>query len=187
LADEGLNVRLPHCSRGIFIRQSEIARHFPGPAAASKLSVEARHLFHIALKVSPPHVIGSTPYGERRTVPVPEGEFEGERLRGVVLNGGSDWILVRPDHVWALNVRLVLQTNEGDLIEMSYRGLRHGPAHILEQVHRGEPVDPSAYYFRTSIFFETGSERYAWMNKILAIGSGYREPAGPRYQVFEVL
>jgi hypothetical protein len=51
----------------------------------------------------------------------------------------------------------------------------------------GEPVDPSAYYFRTSIFFETGSERYAWMNKILAIGSGYREPAGPRYQVFEVL
>jgi Protein of unknown function (DUF3237) len=127
LADEGLNVRLPHCSRGIFIRQSEIARHFPGPAAASKLSVEARHLFHIALKVSPPHVIGSTPYGERRIVPVPEGEFEGERLRGVVLNGGSDWILVRPDHVWALNVRLVLQTNEGDLIEMSYRGLRHGP------------------------------------------------------------
>ena len=62
-----------------------------------------------------------------------------------------------------------------------------GPLHIIEQVHRGEPVDPSAYYFRTAIFFETGSERYAWMNKILAIGSGYREPAGPRYQVFEVL
>ena len=149
--------------------------------------IKTWHLFHNALQVSPPHVIGSTPYGERRIVPVPEGEFEGERLRGVVLSGGSDWILVRPDHVWALNVRLVLQTNEGDLIEMSYRGLRHGPARIIEQVHRGEPVDPSAYYFRTAIFFETGSERYAWMNKILAIGSGYREPAGPRYQVFEVL
>ncbi len=75
--------------------------------------IKTRHLFHIALKVSPPHVIGSTPHGERRIVPVPEGEFEGERLRGVVLNGGSDWILVRPDHVWELNVRLVLSDERG--------------------------------------------------------------------------
>jgi len=116
--------------------------------------IKTRHLFRIALQVGPPQVIGSTPYGERRIVPVPEGEFEGERLRGVVLNGGSDWILVRLDHVWTLNVRLVLQTHDSDLIEMSYRGLRHGPAHIIEQVHRGEPVDPSAYYFRTAIFFD---------------------------------
>jgi Protein of unknown function (DUF3237) len=60
--------------------------------------IKTRHLFRIALQVGPPQVIGSTPYGERRIVPVPEGEFEGERLRGVVLNGGSDWILVRLDH-----------------------------------------------------------------------------------------
>ena len=91
--------------------------------------IKTRHLFHIVLQVSSSFRtrLGSMPYGERRIVPVPEGEFEGERLRGVVLNGGSDWILVRPDHVWALNVRLVLQTSEGDLIEMSYRGLRTGP------------------------------------------------------------
>lgn len=149
--------------------------------------IKTRHLFHIAIQPGPQQVIGSTPHGERRVAPIPEGSFEGERLRGVVLNGGSDWILVRPDQVWQLNVRLVLQTSDGDLIGMTYRGLRHGPADVLAQVNRGETVDPSAYYFRAAIFFETSSERYAWMNKLIAIGSGYREPAGPRYQVFEVL
>ena len=149
--------------------------------------IKTRHLFHIAIQPGPQQVIGTTPFGERRIAPIPEGTFEGERLRGVVLNGGSDWILVRPDQVWELNVRLVLKTHDGDLIGMSYRGLRHGPTDIIEKVNRGEPVDPSAYYFRAAIFFETGSERYAWMNKLIAIGSGYREPAGPRYQVFEVL
>jgi hypothetical protein len=149
--------------------------------------IKTRHLFHIALQPGAPQIVGSIPYGERRVVPVPEGKFEGERLRGVVLDGGSDWILVRSDQVWELNVRLVLRTDDGHLIGMSYQGLRHGPADIIEKVNRGEPVDPSAYYFRAAIFFQTASERYAWMNKLIAIGSGYREPAGPRYQVFEVL
>jgi Protein of unknown function (DUF3237) len=149
--------------------------------------IKTRHLFHIALQPSAQQIVGSAPCGDRRIAPIPEGEFEGERLRGVVLNGGSDWILVRPDQVWELNVRLVLKTHDGDLIGMSYRGLRHGPADIIDQVNRGEPVDPSAYYFRAAIFFETGSERHAWMNKLIAIGTGYREPAGPRHQVFEVL
>lgn len=145
--------------------------------------IKTRHLFHIALQPGAQQVIGSAPYGERRIAPI----LEGERLRGVVLDGGSDWILVRSDQVWELNVRLVLRTADGELIGMSYRGLRHGPADIIEQINRGAPVDPSAYYFRAAIFFETASERYAWMNKLIAIGSGYREPAGPRYQVFEVL
>jgi hypothetical protein len=145
--------------------------------------IKTRHLFHIALQPGPQQIVGGTPWGERRIAPVLGGEFEGERARGVILNGGSDWILVRPDRVWELNVRLALQTSDGDLITMSYRGLRHGPADIIEQVNRGEPVDPSTYYFRAAIFFETGSDRYAWMNKIIAIGSGYREPAGPRWLV----
>ena len=149
--------------------------------------IKMRHLFHIELQPGAQQIIGRAPYGERRIAPILGGEFEGERLRGVVLDGGSDWILVRSDQVWELNVRLVLRTNDGDLIGMSYRGLRHGPADIIAQINRGEPVDPSAYYFRAAIFFETASERYAWMNKLIAIGNGYREPAGPRYHVFEVL
>ncbi len=52
-----------------------------------------------------------------------DGTFEGERLRGVILCGGSNWITVRPDRVWELNVGSALKTDEGELVAMSYRGL----------------------------------------------------------------
>ena len=37
-----------------------------------------------------------------------------------------------------------------------------------------ETVDPSEYYFRVAPVFETGVDRYAWLNKILAVGEGER-------------
>jgi hypothetical protein len=70
---------------------------------------------------------------------------------------------------------------------MVYRGLRHGPAEIMQRLDRGEPVDPAQYYFRTAIMFETASARYDWLNRIFAIGTGSRPPEGPVYQIHEVL
>jgi len=35
--------------------------------------------------------------------------------------------------------------------------------------------------------FETSDARYAWLNGIIAVGSGHREPSGPIYQVHEIL
>jgi hypothetical protein len=54
-------------------------------------------------------------------------------------------------------------------------------------VNSGVFVDPSAYYFRTAILFETAAEKYGWLNGIIAIGVGSRPPEGPVYDVFEVL
>lgn len=119
-------------------------------------NIKMRHLFHMALRSGPQQVVGQTPNGERRIAPVLDGAFEGERLRGVFLCGGSDWITVRPDRVWELNVRLALKTDEGDLVAMSYRGLRHGPADVLAKVHRGEQVGRDAYYFRAAFFLKRG-------------------------------
>jgi hypothetical protein len=70
---------------------------------------------------------------------------------------------------------------------MTYRGLRHGPADVMDRLGRGEPVDPSLYYFRTAPFFETSSETYGWLNGIVAVGVGSRVPSGPVYDVHEVL
>ena len=47
-------------------------------------------------------------------------------------------------------------------------------------------MDPSEYYFRTAIRFETGAPDLAWMNKVLAIGVGQRPPSGPTYDVYVV-
>jgi hypothetical protein len=84
-------------------------------------------------------------------------------------------------------VRLTLQTDEGALVLMSYRGVRYATAEVSARLARGEQVDPSEYYLRTAPFFETGSERYAWLNTIVAVGMGERLPNGVRYEVFEVL
>ena len=84
-------------------------------------------------------------------------------------------------------MRLVLQTEDGAAIGMIYRGLRHGPAEIMQRLDRGEPVDPAEYYFRTAIMFETGAAKYDWLNRIIAVATGRREPSGPIYEVFEVL
>jgi hypothetical protein len=70
---------------------------------------------------------------------------------------------------------------------MAYRGLRRGPAEVIDRLERGEIVDPASYYFRIAPTFETSDGDLAWLNGILAIGTGHRLPEGPIYNVFEVL
>ena len=150
--------------------------------------VRTEHLFEIALEVDgPPQMIGQSPFGDRRIAKVGGGTFKGAKLSGKVLGGGGDWLLLRSDGVLQLDVRVVLETDDSHLIYMTYRGLRHGPAGIIEKVSRGEPVDPASYYFRTAPFFETGSDKYGWLNRLVAVGIGHRRPEGPVYDIFQVL
>ena len=150
--------------------------------------IRTAHLFTIRLKTAaPPQIVGAGPAGDRRVIQDTDGTFEGERLRGTVMPGGTDWIIARPDGALALNVRLVLKTDDDALIGMTYRGMRHGPEAVIARLNRGETVDPTEYYFRTAVFFETGSAQYAWLNKLIAVATGDRKPDGPQYNVFEVL
>lgn len=149
--------------------------------------IRTAHLMTMRLSVAGMQAVGATPNGNRRVGLVAGGTFEGTRLKGKVLPGGADWIIARPDGSTTLDVRIVLETDDGATIGMTYRGLRHGPAAVMEKVNKGEFVDPSQYYFRTAILFETASEKYAWLNGIIAIGTGSRPPEGPVYDVFEVL
>ncbi len=151
------------------------------------MKLRSRPLFHISIEPGAYQEVGQTHVGYRMTVPITSGVFEGDRLRGQVLDGGSDWIIRRADGVLQLNVRITLKTDDDHLIAMRYRGLRHGPADLHEKANRGEQIDWENYYFRTAIEFETASEKFYWMNNIFAIGVGYREPGGPRYHVHEIL
>ncbi len=149
--------------------------------------IQTRPLFVMRLTALPMQVIGEAPTGHRRVAAVTGGTFEGERLSGTVLDGGNDWQRIRTDASIGLDVRIVLQTTDGALIGMTYTGVRHGPADVLDRLNRGETVDPKEYYFRTTAQFETAAPGYAWINKIIAIGTGHRYPEGPVYALFEVL
>ena len=121
-----------------------------------------------------------------RIVPILGGQFDGPRLRGRVLPFGADWMSIRPDKVIAIDCRVVLETHDGALIYMYYSGFRHGPPSVMEALGRGESVDPSEYYFRIAPTFETGSDEYSWLNRIVAVGVGRRVPAGPIYDIYEI-
>jgi hypothetical protein len=150
-------------------------------------NVRTRPLFVMHLNVRPLVVVGATPGANRRIGLVPGGSFEGERLSGQVLDGGSDWQAIRSDGGTTLDVRLELKTHDDAMIAMTYRGVRHGPADVISRMERGETVDPASYYFRITPMFETAAGAYDWLNRILAVGIGHRPPDGPVYSVFEVL
>ena len=140
---------------------------------------------HVA--VGPPQRFAPGPHGTRVIVPVTSGEFEGPRLRGRVLLGGGDWTLLRTDGVLELDLRLTLETDDGALIYLNSFGLRHGPPEVIAAIARGETVDPTSYYFRTTPRFETAHEKYTFLNRLLATSTGDRRPDGPIYTIDEIL
>jgi hypothetical protein len=69
----------------------------------------------------------ATPVGTRIYVPVTGGTIQGERIAGVVEDGGNDWLLIGADQAVRIDCRLLLRTTDDQRIGMTYRGYRHGP------------------------------------------------------------
>lgn len=149
--------------------------------------MNSRHLLTLRLDTAPVHGLGAVALGTRTIFPIRGGGFEGPRLRGKVLPGGGDWTLLRPDGILELDLRVTLQTEDDALVYLTFQGLRHGPAEVIAALGRGEDVDPSRYYFRTAPRFETASEQYGFLNKLLAIGSGENRPGGAIHVIEEIL
>jgi hypothetical protein len=131
--------------------------------------------------------VGTTPHGTRRIVYVKGGTFEGPKIKGEVLPGGGDWLVVRPDGTTILDVRAACRTDDGHIIYTYYRGVAVTPPEVRERMLKGENVDPSEYYFRTTPVFETASEKYGWLNRIVAVGIGRLTPTGVGYKVYTIL
>src|SRR5882762_6028514 len=146
-----------------------------------------RPLMTVTLAVGPAKRLGTVSYGARSIVPVTGGDFEGPQLRGKVLPGGGDWLLLRSDDVLELDLRITLETDNHALIHMTFQGLRHGPPDVFAALGRGEVVDPTSYYFRTLPRFETSAERYAFLNRIVAVGVGETRPGRAVHRIDEIL
>jgi len=134
-----------------------------------KTAMTSRPLMTVNIAAAPPQKLGTVPHGIRSIVPVTGGSFEGPRLRGKVLPGGGDWLLLRPDGVLELDLRITLETDDHALIYMTFQGLRHGD------------------YFRTLPRFETSTESYAFLNRIVSVGVGEARPDGAVHQIDEIL
>lgn len=155
--------------------------------ALSPYSLHTAPLAILTADLEAPHKLGVTPAGERKCVPVRGGSIAGSRLSGRILAGGSDWAVTNAAGILELDVRLVIETHDGALINCQYTGMRHGPADVMARLAAGKRVDYRDIYFRIAPRFDTADPRYDWLNRILAIGIGERLDAGPRYHIHEVL
>lgn len=142
-------------------------------------------LLTLAVEVGEITSLGATPTGERRVVAITGGTFHSsEGWRGQVLPGGADWQLLRGDGVLEVDARYVLQDSNGARVQVVSQGLRHGPPDVIAALARGEAVDPSQYYFRTAMRFETAAAALVHLNHVIAVGIGAREARLVRLHVF---
>lgn len=145
-------------------------------APADLTALPVRHLFsfHGELAKPGPYIV-TGPIGMRVVVAVQGGKATGERINGSFADGvGGDFARIRPDGSLHLDVRLLLQTDDGADIYMTYQGT-------------GTPDGSGGFHLKTAPTFETGDERYAWLNNVQAISLGASNNDGLHYEVYEVL
>lgn len=137
--------------------------------------LQFEYLCNLSVDVGDVVTMGAGPLGERRIIPILGGTFEGPEMRGSVLPGGNDWQIVRRDGVLDLDARYALREERGGAIRVLSQGMRHGSPEVLAGLARGEHVDPSKYFFRTVLRFETGAPELDWLNRTIAVAKAERK------------
>jgi hypothetical protein len=143
--------------------------------------------FEVRAVVGKPDEVGAVAGGARRVIPVVSGVFSGPGLKGKILPGGTDHQLLQPDGFTQLEARYILQTDQGEMIYVTNRGMRHGPADVLQRLNAGERVDPNLIYFRTAAMLETAAPRLQWMARSIFVCVGERYPAEVVVRFYRVL
>jgi hypothetical protein len=108
-------------------------------------------------------------------------------VKGKILPGGADHQLLQPDGFTQLEARYVLQTDQGEMIYVTNRGMRHGPADVLQRLNAGERVDPNLIYFRTAATLETPAPRLQWMARSIFVCVGERYPTEVVVRFYRVM
>ncbi|MEM9746305.1 MAG: DUF3237 domain-containing protein [Actinomycetota bacterium] len=120
-------------------------------------------------------MVRSGPSGTRLVATVSEATFEGPQISASMPEGvaSGDWITMRADKSFALDVRLSLRTDDGADLYVTYTGI-------------GVPNGDGTATIRTSPRFETGDERYAWLNNTFCVALGETTAEGVTYDVYSV-
>jgi hypothetical protein len=142
--------------------------------------LRSEFLFGLEISLDPPQVVGHVWKGTRLISPIRDGLVKGDKINGKIVACSGDWGLIIDSATFRVDSRATIQTDDGALIYITYSGYSHATAKIAALIGAGKggELSPSDYYFRTSVSFETGSPKYAWLNYIAAIGVGRFPAAG---------
>jgi hypothetical protein len=113
-----------------------------------------------------------SPRGARQYWEMTRGTLTGDGLRAEIAMPGSDWMGLSPDGYWRPDVRVPLQTDDGALILMHYTGLVEQTDRFIQAASTDRATDWDDQYMRFAVFFDTGAERYTWLNQRLFLARG---------------
>ncbi|WP_053387768.1 DUF3237 domain-containing protein [Leucobacter japonicus] len=141
------------------------------------------HVFDVEVELGALEDHGDTRAGHRRVIPILGGRITGA-ISADILPGGADWQLVRADGSIEIDGRYSARTDAGELLYLQANGVRSGEPAVLEALLRGEPVDPSEYYFRTVVTVETSAPRLAHLERALYLAVAERTANAVRYATY---
>lgn len=148
---------------------------------------ELEFICELSVKLDPAMVVGETPHGIRRIIPIIGGEVVGPNIKGEILKGGADWQVLRSDGVTELEAHYQFKTHDGTIVYIKNTGLRVTSPEVAERMAQGELVGPNAYYFRAVPKFEAPAGKYSFLNDAIFICSGERTPDAVKIRVWKVL
>lgn len=139
------------------------------------MTIELIPLGTADIGISEPIMMPGGPSGTRAIVEITSAEYRGERLQAKLKGAAAaDWAIVSPAGVGLMDVRLAIETDDGALIYVSYGG----------RVDLSTGIEGATVY--TAPRFETGDERYAWINRIQAVAKGVVSGGVLHYELYEL-
>jgi hypothetical protein len=136
------------------------------------MDIELRPLGTLTVTIAQQTLLSGTPRGRRLIGEAATCRWDGERVHASQHGASaSDWVRIHHDGSVDVDARILLRTDDGAMIAMTYRGKADRP-----------PAEGGVIF--TAPSFETDDERYAWLNDIQAVGKGVRTDSVLVYHLF---
>lgn len=130
-------------------------------------ALPVQHIFSAHLDIGTPTYLRNGPKGTKIIVTITGGTITGDRVNGVIVaNSGGDWVSVGATGAMRIDVRFTILTDDEAIIYVSYKGVLQGRRALCGPL------------------FETGDERYAWLNTSQGIGIGESNESGVDYDFY---
>jgi Protein of unknown function (DUF3237) len=152
-------------------------------AAASPIAAEPsapaptlEYVFSVRATLDPPVEQGTIDGKRKRFIPVTGGMVYGPRLNGEVMGGGGDWQAIGTGGLTEVWAKYQIKAKDGTVIGVTNAGVRTASPEVIDKLAKGEDVDPSLYYFRTTTQFEVASGPHEWLRRHAFVARGIRKP-----------
>jgi hypothetical protein len=134
------------------------------------------YAFSVRATLAPPLEQGEVDGKRTRFIGITGGTVDGPKLTGKVISGGGDWQKIGANGLTEILARYFIQTKDGTVIAITNPGVRTATPEVIDKLAKGDDVDPSLYYFRTTPTFDVRSGPHDWLRRKVFVARGIRKP-----------